>query len=149
MASENYIREFSGQIIGIIETDEKTGDLTARAWPSRQIVGFYRKKYDYTTDFYGKVVAKGNSVVNLIYEDRERRITKGLKNSLEGDQNACYSDCDDDVSLIYTYVKTHKIEHFIYVQFIGQQLYSQKRYKKKKRQANTKHKLEKLLAESQ
>ena len=31
------------------------------------------KKYDYTTDFYGKVVAKGNSVVNLIYEDRERR----------------------------------------------------------------------------
>lgn len=73
MASESYIREFSGQIIGIIETDEKTGDLTARAWPSRQIVGFYRKKYDYTTDFYGKVVAKGNSVVNLIYEDRERR----------------------------------------------------------------------------
>ena len=73
MASENYIREFSGQIIGIIETDEKTGGLTARAWPSRQIVGFYRKKYDYTTDFYGKVVAKGNSVVNLIYEDRERR----------------------------------------------------------------------------
>lgn len=31
MASENYIREFNGQIIGIIETDEKTGDLTARA----------------------------------------------------------------------------------------------------------------------
>lgn len=75
MAKENPIREFSGEIIGFI-VNEDNGDQTALAYPSRQILGYYRKKYDYTTDFYGKVVARGNTVVSLIYEARAREKNK-------------------------------------------------------------------------
>lgn len=69
MATTNYIKEFSGKIIGIIETDEE-GNQTARDFDSRAIVGWYVKKYDHTTDFMHRIVAKGNAVVNLIYEYR-------------------------------------------------------------------------------
>lgn len=68
--TEEKIREFSGQIIGIVEYHEN-GDKVARTFPSRKVVGKYDAKNDYTRDFYGVVVAKGDSVVNLIYKNRE------------------------------------------------------------------------------
>jgi len=69
---EEYIREFSGQILGIIQTDDN-GDQTAIDFPSRKILGYYRKKYDYTTDFYGRIISRGNSVVGLIYKEKQPR----------------------------------------------------------------------------
>lgn len=68
MKNEEYIKKFSGEIIGIIETKDN-GDQIARAFPGRQILGYYIKNRDHTTDFYGRVIARGNTVVSLIYEN--------------------------------------------------------------------------------
>lgn len=65
----SYIKEFSGHIIGIIETDAN-GNQTARDFESRKILGWYVKNHDHTENFMHQIVAKGNAVVNLIYEFR-------------------------------------------------------------------------------
>lgn len=75
MANEEYIREFSGKILGIIKTDE-SGDQTAIDFPSRLVLGYYRKKMDCTTDFFGRILGKGNSVVSLIYREKEKQKRK-------------------------------------------------------------------------
>jgi len=62
---EQYIKDFSGKIYGILETDG-TGKITARNIPSRMIVGYYYPNRDVTTDFYGRIVSRGNTVVSLI-----------------------------------------------------------------------------------
>lgn len=69
MATE-YIREFSGKILGTIET-QPNGDQIARGFPSQKILGYYRKAYDHTTDFFGRIIAKGNAVSSLIYNNHE------------------------------------------------------------------------------
>ena len=69
--TEEYIRDFNTKlVIGIIETDSN-GDQTARDFQSRQILGYYRKKYDHTTDFYGRVLTHGNTVVSLIFNKKK------------------------------------------------------------------------------
>ena len=67
--TQEYIREFSGKILGIIETDSN-GDQKAIDFDTRKILGYYRKKLDHTTDFYGRVIAKGNCVASFIYNKR-------------------------------------------------------------------------------
>ena len=70
MSSQEYIREYPSQkILGIIETLDN-GDQIARDFNSRMILGYYRAAYNHTTDFYGRVIAKGNCVVLLIYNKR-------------------------------------------------------------------------------
>lgn len=70
--AESFIKEFSGRIIGIIRTEEN-GDQAALDFPSRRVLGFYRAKYNHTTDFVGRVVAQGNTVVNFIYEEKAKQ----------------------------------------------------------------------------
>ena len=65
-----YIRNFSGQILGTIET-KPNGDQVARAFPSQKILGFYRKQYDHTTDFSYRILARGNVLSGLIYNNHE------------------------------------------------------------------------------
>lgn len=68
---EERIKEFpSGQVIGIVET-MPNGDKIVRNFPGRQILGYYRAKYNHTTDFYGRVLATGDIAVSLIYKDRQ------------------------------------------------------------------------------
>jgi hypothetical protein len=65
---EEYIRDFqSRKRIGIIRT-LKNDDIEARELDSRRILGFYRKNLDMTTDFYGKMITKGNCVAAFIYD---------------------------------------------------------------------------------
>ena len=65
---EEYIRDFqSRRIIGILRT-QKNGDIAAIEFDSRRVLGYYRKKTDMTTDFYGHMIAKGNCVVAFIYD---------------------------------------------------------------------------------
>lgn len=71
MATEEYIREFNGQILGIIRL-EANGDKAAVDFPSRLVLGYYRAKYDYTTDFYGRIIARGDTVVSLIYQAKAK-----------------------------------------------------------------------------
>ncbi len=69
--TEEFIRDFNTRlIIGIIETDTN-GDKIARDFQSRQILGYYRKKYNHTTDFYGRVIAIGDCVVSLIWQNKK------------------------------------------------------------------------------
>lgn len=66
---QEYIRELnSRKIIGIVRT-MPNGDVEARAFDSRKILGYYRKNKDITIDFYGHMVAKGNCVVGFIYDN--------------------------------------------------------------------------------
>jgi len=69
--TEEYIRDANTRlVIGIIETDAN-GDKIARDADTRQILGYYRKKYNHTTDFYGRVVAVGDCVVSFIWQNRK------------------------------------------------------------------------------
>jgi len=64
---EEYIRDFkTQQIIGILRY-RANGDIEAVEFKSRQILGFYRAATDTTTDFLGRMIAKGNCVVSFIY----------------------------------------------------------------------------------
>lgn len=65
MSREETIKDFSGRFIAILEYKDD-GDIVVRDWSSRRILGFYRKKYDHTTDFYGKILYKGNAIGLLI-----------------------------------------------------------------------------------
>ena len=67
---EEYIKDFSGKILGIIRTDSN-GDQQAIDFDTRQILGFYRANHNHTTDFYGRVIARGNCVVSFIYNKRK------------------------------------------------------------------------------
>jgi len=65
-----YIKEFNGRIIGILETLDN-GDQQVRDFNTRFILGYYRAKYNHTTDFYGRVVSSGNTVVQFLYMPRK------------------------------------------------------------------------------
>lgn len=71
MKSE-YIKSFDKRIIGIIEYKDN-GDKVARAFPSRKVLGFYEKELDHTTDFYHRVLTRGDTAVALIMQDDERK----------------------------------------------------------------------------
>ena len=65
MARTETIKDFAGRYIAIL-TYEDNGDIKVQDWQSRMILGYYRKKYDHTTDFYGRILYKGNAVGMLI-----------------------------------------------------------------------------------
>lgn len=62
-----YIKNFDGSILGILET-KANGDQVIRDFPGQRILGYYRKKEDHTTDFYGRILSRGNTVVSLLYK---------------------------------------------------------------------------------
>ena len=64
------IREFSGKIIGFLESDAK-GNQQVRDF-SLKILGFYDKTNDVTRDFYGKIITRGNTVIGLLYQNLNR-----------------------------------------------------------------------------
>lgn len=69
--TEEFIKDFNTRlVIGIVETDDN-GDKIARDFQTRQILGYYKKKYNHTTDFYGRVIALGDCVVSLIWQNKK------------------------------------------------------------------------------
>ena len=58
MQNEETIREFSGKVIGYIET-KPNGDKVVRDF-YRRLLGTYNKKLNVTKDFYGRTVARGD-----------------------------------------------------------------------------------------
>jgi len=71
MPQEEYIREFDGKILGIVKT-EVNGDRVAIDFPSRRVLGYYRKQQDCTTDFFGVILGRGDFVVSLIYKEKNK-----------------------------------------------------------------------------
>lgn len=67
MAKTEYIKNFQQQILGTVDTLE-SGDQVARDFPSMKILGYYRKSRDVTTDFFGRIIAKGNCITSLIFK---------------------------------------------------------------------------------
>ena len=65
-----YIKEKKKKILGILETDTN-GNQTVRSFPGRQILGYYKKDRDVTTDFYGRIISRGNTAIALIYKDKK------------------------------------------------------------------------------
>ncbi|MBQ3419866.1 MAG: hypothetical protein IJH31_07030 [Erysipelotrichaceae bacterium] len=62
------IREPNGRIVGFLETLDN-GDIQARVIDGR-IVGFYRKASNTTIDISGRIIARGNIVASLIWENK-------------------------------------------------------------------------------
>lgn len=58
------IRDFTGRIMGYIETDN-VGNKIVRDF-YRVVLGKYDKKNNVTRDFYGRVIAKGDASSSLI-----------------------------------------------------------------------------------
>lgn len=69
------IRDFYGRIIGYVETDEKSGNKTIRNF-QRIILGYYFKDRNVTTDFYQRIIARGDTGSGLIYTEEEKRKQK-------------------------------------------------------------------------
>lgn len=63
--SKTAVREFSGKIIGWVETD-KDGNQQVRTFTGK-IIGKYDKSLDCTRTFTGKIITKGNTAVGLLY----------------------------------------------------------------------------------
>ena len=65
MIQRDKIKDWTGKIIGFIETDSVTGNKTVRDFHGR-ILGRYIKKINQTQDFYGRLVAKGDQSSMLL-----------------------------------------------------------------------------------
>ena len=65
------IRDFSGRILGYVETDS-SGNKTVRDFYNR-ILGYYDAKLNVTRDFYNRVVARGDAAVGLIYQEVNKK----------------------------------------------------------------------------
>ena len=76
--NKETIRDFYNRIIGYVETDNN-GNKTARDFYNR-ILGYYDKKLNVTRDFYNRIVAKGDSVVGLIYAEEAKKNAEEQKN---------------------------------------------------------------------
>ncbi len=58
------IKDFYNRVIGRIET-LPNGDKVVRDFYNK-ILGYYRKREDVTTDFYGRIVARGEACSILL-----------------------------------------------------------------------------------
>ena len=62
---KEYIKDFYGRILGSITTDDK-GNKTIKDFYGR-ILGYYNKDRNITTDFYHRVVGRGDQSSSLIF----------------------------------------------------------------------------------
>ena len=65
MARTETIKDSAFRSIAIL-TYEDNGDIKVQDWQSRMVLGYYRKSRDVTTDFHGRIIARGNAVGMLI-----------------------------------------------------------------------------------
>ena len=65
MSRVEYVKNYAGQILAIYEFQDN-GDIAVRDFSSRFILGYYRASRDVTTDFYGRVLYKGNMIGMLV-----------------------------------------------------------------------------------
>lgn len=61
---KNPVRDFSGKILGYIQIEDN-GDKKALDFTGK-ILGYYKSQFNMTTDFYGRVIARGDMVSSLI-----------------------------------------------------------------------------------
>lgn len=64
MAQKEPIKDWTGKILGFVETDG-SGNKVLRDFYGR-ILGKYNKSRDITQDFYGRQVGKGDVLMTLL-----------------------------------------------------------------------------------
>lgn len=70
MIKRDRIQDWTGKLIGFIDTDTVTGNKIIRDFYGK-IKGKYNKKLDITQDFYGRTVARGDqSSMMLTYNKK-------------------------------------------------------------------------------
>lgn len=70
MIIKDTIKDFYGKILGYVETDDNTGNKVAYDF-YRKILGRYNKKENYTRDFYGKILSRGDTTQALVYNTQQ------------------------------------------------------------------------------
>ena len=68
---KEYVKEFSGKILGSLEY-QGNGDVVARNFAG-QILGYYRKSIDSTTNFAGRILYSGDCTRSLVVEDANKK----------------------------------------------------------------------------
>lgn len=63
--SREPIRDFSGKIIGFVESDDK-GNQIVRAFSGR-IIAKYDAQFNCTREFSGRIISRGNTAVGQLY----------------------------------------------------------------------------------
>lgn len=70
MIQRQKVKDWTGKIIGFIDTDTVTGNKIIRDFYGK-IQGKYNKRLNITQDFYGRTVAKGDqSAMMLTYKNK-------------------------------------------------------------------------------
>lgn len=64
------VKDFYGKIIGYIEED-KLGNKTVKDF-YKVVLGYYKKNMNATTDFYGKILARGDIASSLLYSHQKQ-----------------------------------------------------------------------------
>lgn len=64
--TRQVIRDFNGTILGYIYVDGK-GDKTAKDFTGK-ILGYYYADRDVTTNFYGKILTRGDTASALLFD---------------------------------------------------------------------------------
>ena len=67
--TQEYITDFMGKKLGIIETDSN-GDQRALDFNTRRVLGYYKAGLNHTTDAMHCIIAKGNCLASLIYNNK-------------------------------------------------------------------------------
>lgn len=70
MIQKEKVRDWTGKIIGFINTDTVTGNKTVTDFYGR-IVGRYVKRLNTTQDFYGRKVAIGDHCALLLQVNKK------------------------------------------------------------------------------
>ena len=63
---DEYIKDRYGRTAGVIRYYDN-GDQAALSYPAMQILGYYRKNRNITTNFTGTILAYGNIVAALLF----------------------------------------------------------------------------------
>ena len=75
MITRERVQDWTGKLIGFIDTDSVTGNKTIRDFYGK-IKGKYNKRLNITQDFYGRTVAKGDqSAMMLTYDNQIGKVT--------------------------------------------------------------------------
>ena len=69
MIHKEKIKDWTGKIIGFVETDSVTGNKVVKDFYGK-IKGKYNKKLNITQDFYGRTVAKGDQSAMMLTYNR-------------------------------------------------------------------------------
>ena len=65
MIKKDKIKDWTGKLLGTIETDTLNGNKTLKDFYGK-VLGYYNKKLDITTDFYHRRVAQGDQLLMLL-----------------------------------------------------------------------------------